>query len=140
MNFTQPVPLSLYVHYPWCIQKCPYCDFNSHTLGEDQEQRYIQALIRQLEQTLPDIWGRPIQSIFFGGGTPSLMSEAGLDMFLSQARALLGFQPDIEITLEANPGTVDFEKFSGFRQAGINRLSMGIQSFDDEKLRDLGRI
>lgn len=140
MNFTQPVPLSLYVHYPWCIQKCPYCDFNSHTLGQDQEQRYIQALIRQLEQTLPDIWGRPIQSIFFGGGTPSLMSEAGLDMFLSQARALLGFQPDIEITLEANPGTVDFEKFSGFHQAGVNRLSMGIQSFDDEKLRDLGRI
>lgn len=140
MNFTQPVPLSLYVHYPWCIQKCPYCDFNSHTLGQDQEQLYIQALVRQLEQTLPDIWGRPIQSIFFGGGTPSLMSEAGLDAFLSQARALLGFQPDIEITLEANPGTVDFEKFSGFRQAGINRLSMGIQSFDDDKLRALGRI
>jgi len=140
LNFTQPVPLSLYVHYPWCIQKCPYCDFNSHTLGHDQEQRYIQALIRQLEQTLPDIWGRPIQSIFFGGGTPSLMSEAGLDAFLSQARALLGFQPDIEITLEANPGTVDFEKFSGFRQAGVNRLSMGIQSFDDEKLQALGRI
>ncbi|QBZ82083.1 Oxygen-independent coproporphyrinogen-III oxidase-like protein YqeR [Hydrogenovibrio crunogenus] len=140
MNFTQPVPLSLYVHYPWCIQKCPYCDFNSHTLKEDQEQKYIQAMVRQLEQTLPDIWGRPIQSIFFGGGTPSLMSEAGLDAFLSQARALLGFQPDIEITLEANPGTVDFEKFSGFRQAGVNRLSMGIQSFDDEKLRALGRI
>ncbi|MDG4813580.1 radical SAM family heme chaperone HemW [Hydrogenovibrio sp. 3SP14C1] len=140
MNFTQPVPLSLYVHYPWCIQKCPYCDFNSHTLGQDQEKMYIQALVRQLEQTLPDVWGRPIQSIFFGGGTPSLMSEAGLDTFLSQARALLGFQPDIEITLEANPGTVDFEKFAGFRQAGVNRLSMGVQSFDDEKLHALGRI
>lgn len=101
---------------------------------------YIQALVRQLEQTLPDVWGRPIQSIFFGGGTPSLMSEAGLDTFLSQARALLGFQPDIEITLEANPGTVDFEKFAGFRQAGVNRLSMGVQSFDDEKLHALGRI
>lgn len=140
MNFTQPVPLSLYVHYPWCIQKCPYCDFNSHTLGQDQEKIYIQALVRQLEQTLPDVWGRPIQSIFFGGGTPSLMSESGLDTFLSQARALLGFQPDIEITLEANPGTVDFEKFAGFRQAGVNRLSMGVQSFDDEKLHALGRI
>ncbi|BBN58520.1 radical SAM family heme chaperone HemW [Hydrogenovibrio marinus] len=140
MNFTQPLPLSLYVHYPWCIQKCPYCDFNSHTLGENQEQAYLAAMIRQLEQTLPSIWGRPIQSIFFGGGTPSLISEAGLDSFLSQLRALLGFSPEIEITLEANPGTVDFEKFAGFRQVGVNRLSMGIQSFDDEKLKTLGRI
>ncbi|MDX1796541.1 MAG: radical SAM family heme chaperone HemW, partial [Hydrogenovibrio sp.] len=140
MNFTQPLPLSLYVHYPWCIQKCPYCDFNSHTLGDDQESAYLSAMIRQLEQTLPSVWGRPIQSIFFGGGTPSLISEAGLDRFLSQVRALLGFQPDIEITLEANPGTVDFEKFAGFRQAGINRLSMGVQSFDDQKLDALGRI
>lgn len=140
LQFTQPVPLSLYVHYPWCIQKCPYCDFNSHTLGTNQEAAYLGALIQQLEQTLPMVWGRPIQSIFFGGGTPSLMSEAGLDSFLSRARALLGFQPDIEITLEANPGTVDFEKFAGFRQAGVNRLSMGIQSFDDEKLHALGRI
>ncbi|MPQ77192.1 radical SAM family heme chaperone HemW [Hydrogenovibrio sp. JE_KL2] len=140
MNFTQPLPLSLYVHYPWCIQKCPYCDFNSHTLGKNQEQAYLAAMIRQLEQTLPSIWGRPIQSIFFGGGTPSLISEAGLDSFLSQLRALLGFSPEIEITLEANPGTVDFEKFAGFRQVGVNRLSMGIQSFDDEKLNTLGRI
>lgn len=141
MNFTQPIPLSLYVHYPWCIQKCPYCDFNSHTLkpGID-EDRYIDALIKQLEQTLPMIWGRPVQSVFFGGGTPSLISEAGLNRFMSQARALLGFGPDIEVTLEANPGTVDYEKFSGFYQAGINRLSMGIQSFDDEKLQALGRI
>jgi oxygen-independent coproporphyrinogen-3 oxidase len=140
LNFTQPLPLSLYVHYPWCIQKCPYCDFNSHTLGENQEQAYLSAMIRQLEQTLPSIWGRPIQSIFFGGGTPSLISEAGLDSFLSRLRALLGFSPEIEITLEANPGTVDFEKFAGFRQVGVNRLSMGIQSFDDEKLNTLGRI
>ncbi|MGC9385703.1 MAG: radical SAM family heme chaperone HemW [Hydrogenovibrio sp.] len=140
MEFTQPVPLSLYVHYPWCIQKCPYCDFNSHTLADDQEAAYLAAMIQQLEQTLPLIWGRPIESIFFGGGTPSLMSEAGLDGFLSRLRALLGFRPGIEITLEANPGTVDFEKFVGFRQAGINRLSMGIQSFDDEKLQALGRI
>ncbi len=140
MNFTQPVPLSLYVHYPWCIQKCPYCDFNSHTLRSNDEAAYINALIKQLEQTLPQVWGRPIQSIFFGGGTPSLISEEGLEKFMSHARALLGFKSDIEITLEANPGTVDFKKFAGFRQAGINRLSMGIQSFADEKLRSLGRI
>lgn len=141
MNFTQPIPLSLYVHYPWCVQKCPYCDFNSHTLKQSvDEAAYIEALLRQLEQTLPLVWGRPIRSIFFGGGTPSLISEAGLNRFMSQARALLGFGPEIEVTLEANPGTVDFEKFAMFREAGINRLSMGIQSFDDVKLRALGRI
>lgn len=141
MNFTQPLPLSLYVHYPWCVQKCPYCDFNSHTLKKEiDEAAYISAMILQLERLLPQIWGRPIVSIFFGGGTPSLISEEGLNRFLSQARALLGFSPEIEITLEANPGTVDFEKFAGFHQAGINRLSMGIQSFDNEKLHALGRI
>lgn len=141
MNFTQPLPLSLYVHYPWCVQKCPYCDFNSHTLKKEiDEAGYIDAMLLQLEQLLPQIWGRPIVSIFFGGGTPSLISEEGLNRFLSQARALLGFSPEIEITLEANPGTVDFEKFAGFYEAGINRLSMGIQSFDDEKLKKLGRI
>lgn len=140
MQFTQPIPLSLYVHYPWCVQKCPYCDFNSHTQGQQDEAAYIEAMLRQLEQSLPSIWGRPIHSIFFGGGTPSLISQAGLERFMSQARALLGFQPNIEITLEANPGTVDYEKFAGFREAGINRLSMGIQSFDDEKLKALGRI
>lgn len=140
MNFTQSIPLSLYVHYPWCIQKCPYCDFNSHPSAQEDEAAYIDALIHQLEQTLPWVWGRPIESIFFGGGTPSLMSEAGLNKFLSHARALLGFKPNIEITLEANPGTVDYEKFAGFKEAGINRLSMGIQSFSDEKLKVLGRI
>ena len=141
MKFTQPIPLSLYVHYPWCVQKCPYCDFNSHTLKKEiDEAAYIDALIKQLEQTLPMIWGRPIKSIFFGGGTPSLISEAGLNSFMSQARARLGFGPEIEVTLEANPGTVDFEKFAGFREAGINRLSMGIQSFADDKLKALGRI
>ena len=141
MNFTQPLPLSLYVHYPWCVQKCPYCDFNSHTLKREiDEAAYINALIVQLERLLPQIWGRPIVSIFFGGGTPSLISEEGLNRFLSQARALLGFSPEIEVTLEANPGTVDFEKFAGFYEAGINRLSMGIQSFDNEKLKALGRI
>lgn len=140
MIFKQPLPLSLYIHYPWCVQKCPYCDFNSHTLGQDQEQRYLQALIKQLELALPSIWGRPIESIFFGGGTPSLLSEQGLDWLLSQLRARLGFSPQIEITLEANPGTVDFNKFAGFYQAGINRLSIGIQSFSDQKLAALGRI
>jgi len=141
LQFHHPIPLSLYVHYPWCIEKCPYCDFNSHTLKKDnQEKAYIDALITQLEQTLPRVWGRPIQSIFFGGGTPSLMSEESLNNFLSRARALLGFQPSIEITLEANPGTVDFNKFKGFREAGVNRLSMGVQSFDNEKLKALGRI
>jgi oxygen-independent coproporphyrinogen-3 oxidase len=134
------------VHYPWCERKCPYCDFNSHSLNsaglsqQAEEERYLAAMIRQLEQTLPQIWGRPIHSIFFGGGTPSLMSEAGLNQFLSQLRALLGFGPDVEITLEANPGTVDLQKFAGFRQAGINRLSIGVQSFDNQKLASLGRI
>jgi len=140
MKFYQPIPLSLYVHYPWCIQKCPYCDFNSHTQRAEDENAYIEAMIKQLEKTLPMVWGRPIQSIFFGGGTPSLISEKGLDKFMSHARALLGFKSDIEITLEANPGTVDFKKFAGFHQAGINRLSIGIQSFADKKLQDLGRI
>lgn len=141
MKFSQTLPLSLYVHYPWCVQKCPYCDFNSHTLkSEIDEKAYLQAMITQLEGLLPQIWGRPIKSIFFGGGTPSLISEQGLNWFLSQARARLGFGPEIEITLEANPGTVDYEKFAGFYQAGINRLSMGIQSFSDEKLKALGRI
>jgi len=152
LPFYSPLPLSLYVHYPWCQRKCPYCDFNSHSLSAAQgkkmsssveaaqEQRYLDALIRQLEQTLPQIWGRPIQSIFFGGGTPSLISEAGLDGVLSKARALLGFGSEVEITLEANPGTVDYEKFAGFREAGVNRLSIGVQSFNDQKLAALGRI
>lgn len=144
MKFSQPLPLSLYVHYPWCAQKCPYCDFNSHSQKKQAtqytERAYLQAMVDQLVQTLPQVWGRKIGSIFFGGGTPSLMSVEGLDWFLSQTRALLAFGPEVEITLEANPGTVDFEKFAGFRQAGVNRLSLGIQSFSDEKLQALGRI
>ncbi len=143
MLFTQPLPLSLYIHYPWCVQKCPYCDFNSHQAKNDlvsQEQLYLQALVKQLELTLPMIWGRPISSIFFGGGTPSLMSVEGFDWLMSQLRALLGFSPDIEVTLEANPGTVDVAKFAGFRQAGVNRLSLGVQSFNDTHLKALGRI
>lgn len=143
MLFTQPLPLSLYIHYPWCVQKCPYCDFNSHQAKNDlssQEQLYLQALVKQLELTLPMIWGRQISSIFFGGGTPSLMSVEGFDWLMSQLRALLGFSPDIEVTLEANPGTVDVAKFAGFRQAGVNRLSLGVQSFNDSHLKALGRI
>lgn len=143
LSFTQPLPLALYIHYPWCVQKCPYCDFNSHQAKADlaqQEADYLAALIKQLESTLPMIWGRPIQSIFFGGGTPSLISVEGLDWLMSQLRALLGFAPDIEITLEANPGTVDETKFIGFKQAGINRLSLGIQSFNPAHLTALGRI
>ena len=140
-SFSQVLPLSLYIHYPWCVQKCPYCDFNSHTLKQNTvEDAYLDAVILQLEKTLPMIWGRPIQSIFFGGGTPSLISQSGLESLLSRLRALLNFAPNIEITLEANPGTVDYEKFSGFFAAGVNRLSMGIQSFDDDKLQALGRI
>ncbi len=143
LHFEQPIPLSLYIHYPWCVQKCPYCDFNSHQVKADfaqQQQRYLHALVQQLENTLPMIWGRPIESIFFGGGTPSLMSVEGLDWLLSQLRALLGFSPQTEITLEANPGTVDEAKFIGFRQAGITRLSLGIQSFHPAHLQALGRI
>lgn len=141
LNFSHPPPLSLYVHYPWCIQKCPYCDFNSHNVKDsDNEKAYVDAMLTQLEQTLPLIWGRPIRSIFFGGGTPSLFSEKEFSRFMSHARALLGFSGEIEVTLEANPGTVDYEKFSMFFNNGVNRLSMGIQSFDNEKLKALGRI
>ena len=134
-------PLSLYVHYPWCVRKCPYCDFNSHAAeGEMPEQRYIDALIRDLELSLPLIWGRRIHSIFFGGGTPSLMSAAGFDRLMAALRARLQFDADIEVTLEANPGTFESDKFRGFRDSGANRLSIGIQSFNEQHLKALGRI
>lgn len=134
-------PLSLYVHVPWCVQKCPYCDFNSHEArGEIPEAAYLEALIADLQSALPLIWGRSVVSIFFGGGTPSLLSPAGLDAFLAQVRALVKLAPDAEITLEANPGTVEAARFAGFRAAGINRLSLGIQSFNDRHLTALGRI
>ncbi|HYA37628.1 MAG TPA: radical SAM family heme chaperone HemW [Candidatus Methylomirabilis sp.] len=140
-NFATLPPLSLYVHLPWCVRKCPYCDFNSHEARETiPEQQYIDALLCDLEQDLPRVWGRPVQSIFLGGGTPSLFSPAAIDRLLSEIRARLPLQQDAEITLEANPGTVDIERFRGFREAGVNRLSIGIQSFDDDKLRALGRI
>jgi oxygen-independent coproporphyrinogen-3 oxidase len=137
-------PLSLYVHIPWCVRKCPYCDFNSHehALGLDAipEREYLAALRRDLEQALPLIWGRPVVSVFVGGGTPSVFSARGIETLLSDVRALLPLQADCEITLEANPGTFEADKFAAFRAAGVNRLSIGIQSFDEEKLRALGRI
>lgn len=140
-NFTQQIPLSLYIHFPWCVRKCPYCDFNSHALKQElPEMAYINALIADLEQDLPRIWGRGISSIFMGGGTPSLFSAAAMDHLLTAIKSRLRMAADIEITMEANPGTVEQSKFEGFRQAGINRLSIGIQSFQADKLKALGRI
>lgn len=143
MNFTQPLPLSLYVHFPWCEQKCPYCDFNSHQAKaslQADERRYLRALVKQLEISLPYIWGRPIETIFFGGGTPSLMSVEGFDWLMSQFRSLLGLRPGIEINFEANPGSADAEKFASFAKAGVNRLSIGVQSFNNQHLQAIGRI
>lgn len=134
-------PLSLYVHVPWCVRKCPYCDFNSHERrGEVQWREYVDALIRDLEQDLPLVWGRVVHSVFFGGGTPSLMPPEFMDDFLQRASALLSLAPGCEITLETNPGTAEHGRFEGYRAAGINRLSFGIQSFDDRALQTLGRI
>ena len=129
-------PLSLYIHIPWCVKKCPYCDFNSH----NPEQQYIKTLLEDLEQILPEVWGRRLVSIFIGGGTPSLFSAEGINTLISGVRARMSCIADMEITLEANPGTFEQKKFSQFKQAGINRLSIGIQSFDNEKLEKLGRI
>ncbi|HET19127.1 MAG TPA: oxygen-independent coproporphyrinogen III oxidase-like protein, partial [Chromatiales bacterium] len=140
-NFTSLPPLALYIHLPWCVRKCPYCDFNSHQAPDTlPETEYVDALLRDLEQELPLIWGRPIVSIFFGGGTPSLFSAEALDRLFSGLRARLKLLPDIEITLEANPGTVEAGRFREFRALGINRLSIGVQSFQDEQLAALGRI
>ena len=134
-------PLSLYVHVPWCVQKCPYCDFNSHALqGGIPEAHYLQALEADLIHHLPHIWGRTIHTVFIGGGTPSLLSAKAMDHLLSMLRNLLGIGPAIEITMEANPGTVEATKFKEFAAAGINRLSLGIQSFNNEHLHTLGRI
>ncbi len=134
-------PLSLYVHLPWCLKKCPYCDFNSHeSRGELQEARYLDALCADLEAALPLIWGRRVVSIFIGGGTPSLFSPAGIDRLIADIRARLPLQPGIEITLEANPGTFERERFKAYRAAGVTRLSIGVQSFDDDALRAIGRV
>ena len=141
LEFRKSPALSLYVHIPWCVQKCPYCDFNSHEAeGGIPERAYVDALIADLQSALPLIWGRPVQTVFFGGGTPSLLSPAAIDELIAAFRALAMLTPDAEITLEANPGTVEAEKFAGFRAAGINRLSLGIQSFNDDHLKALGRI
>lgn len=135
-------PLSLYVHLPWCLRKCPYCDFNSHEVqrGELPEQRYLDAIRADLEASLPLIWGREVHSIFIGGGTPSLFSPEGIDRLLSDVRARVKLVPDAEVTLEANPGTFEKDRFRAFRAAGVTRLSVGVQSFDDAHLRALGRV
>lgn len=134
-------PLSLYVHLPWCLKKCPYCDFNSHEVsGELPEQRYLDALMADLEASLPLIWGRTVHSIFIGGGTPSLFSPQAIDRLLADIRARLRLEPDCEITLEANPGTFEKHRFKAFRSAGVTRLSVGVQSFDDGHLKALGRV
>ena len=134
-------PLALYIHLPWCVRKCPYCDFNSHEArGALPEARYVAALIADLEQALPEVWGRRIYTVFFGGGTPSLFSAQAIDSILAAVRSRLALASDAEITLEANPGTVEAEKFRDFRAAGVNRLSLGVQSFNDRHLKALGRI
>jgi putative oxygen-independent coproporphyrinogen III oxidase len=149
-------PLSLYIHLPWCIKKCPYCDFNSHEerdaargdspdsqsgkLSDATEQRYLNALMADLEASLPLIWGRTVHSIFIGGGTPSLFSPQAIDQLLAGVRARLRLEADCEITLEANPGTFEKDRFKAFRAAGVNRLSIGVQSFNDEHLKALGRV
>ncbi len=137
-------PLSLYVHLPWCIKKCPYCDFNSHEWRDNAqgmpEQRYIDALLADLEASLPLIWGRPVHSIFIGGGTPSLFEPASIDRLISGIRARLPLEAEAEITMEANPGTFEKDRFKAFRAAGVTRLSIGVQSFNDAHLKALGRV
>jgi putative oxygen-independent coproporphyrinogen III oxidase len=142
-KFTALPPLSLYIHIPWCIRKCPYCDFNSHEAGKDgafPEREYINALMSDLESELPNFWGRTIHTIFIGGGTPSLFSADAIGEILAGVRARTRLSPTAEITLEANPGTFEMEKFAGYKSVGVNRLSIGIQSFNDAHLKALGRV
>jgi putative oxygen-independent coproporphyrinogen III oxidase len=136
------IPLSLYIHVPWCVRKCPYCDFNSHQVAAEgiPERQYLAALLKDLEQVLPRVWGRRVSSIFFGGGTPSLLSPGVVAELLSGIRARIPCVPTAEITLEANPGSIEAEKFKQFREAGVTRLSLGVQSFNDLNLHVLGRI
>ncbi|MCA0395650.1 MAG: radical SAM family heme chaperone HemW [Proteobacteria bacterium] len=137
----RPPPLSLYVHLPWCVRKCPYCDFNSHEArGALPFDAYVDALLADLDHDLPLVWGRTIHSVFFGGGTPSLFPAGAIDRFLQQASARLRFAPGAEITLETNPGTAEHGRFEDYRAAGVNRISFGIQTFDDAVLQRLGRI
>jgi len=137
-------PLSLYVHLPWCLRKCPYCDFNSHALPDSldalPQQRYVEALLADLEASLPFVWGRRVHTVFIGGGTPSLFEPAVIERLIGDIRARLPLEPDCEITLEANPGTFERDRFRAFREAGVTRLSIGVQSFDDERLAALGRV
>lgn len=141
ISFSQPLPpLSIYVHVPWCIKKCPYCDFNSHAHTHIPEEQYLQALEQDLIAVLPSVWGRSIQSVFIGGGTPSLLSEQAIDRLLTLLRNLFNIAPDTEITMEANPGAVEATRFQSYAQSGITRLSLGIQSFDDVALECLGRV
>ena len=143
LNLGDLPPLSLYVHMPWCLAKCPYCDFNSHAVpsaGGLPEKRYLAALITDLEAALPQVWGRPVVSVFIGGGTPSLVSPEGLDGLLAAIRARLPLAPGCEVTMEANPGSFERERFKAFAAAGVTRLSIGVQSFNDEMLRRLGRV
>jgi putative oxygen-independent coproporphyrinogen III oxidase len=136
-----PPPLSLYVHMPWCVRKCPYCDFNSHQgKGELPFDAYVDALLRDLDHDLPLVWGRTVHSVFFGGGTPSLFPPEAIDRFLQAASSRLRFAPGLEVTLETNPGTAEHGRFESYRAAGVNRISFGIQSFDDGSLEKLGRI
>ena len=142
LQLTALPPLSLYIHLPWCIRKCPYCDFNSHEMAVQDlpETRYLDALVADLEAALPLIWGRPVHSIFIGGGTPSLFSPQAIDRLLGDIRARLKLAADCEITLEANPGTFEKNRFRGYRSAGVTRLSVGVQSFNDQHLKALGRV
>ena len=148
LQLTALPPLSLYIHLPWCLRKCPYCDFNSHELhvrdqapgGGLPEQHYIDALVADLESALPLVWGRTVHSIFIGGGTPSLFSPQAIETLLSAVRARLRLEADCEITLEANPGTFEKDRFRAFRAAGVTRLSVGVQSFNDRHLKTLGRV
>jgi putative oxygen-independent coproporphyrinogen III oxidase len=147
LQLTALPPLSLYIHLPWCLKKCPYCDFNSHEWSATAapgapmpEARYLDALRADLEASLPLVWGRPVVSVFIGGGTPSLFSPEAIDRLLGDVRARLPLEPDAEITLEANPGTFEKDRFRAFRDAGVTRLSVGVQSFDDAALKALGRV
>ena len=134
-------PLSIYIHVPWCIRKCPYCDFNSHeTSGDIPEERYLNALQADIEQALPDVWGRQVHTVFIGGGTPSLLSANAVDRLMAMLRAHFNLWPDAEITLEANPGAAEASRFKSYAESGINRISLGIQTFDDLLLKKLGRV
>ena len=140
MPLQAPPPLSLYIHLPWCVRKCPYCDFNSHEFSQLPETEYVDALLTDLSHELPYIWGRQVETIFIGGGTPSLFSGQAIDRLMSGLRSLLNINPAIETTMEANPGSADSDNFKDYRAAGINRLSIGVQSFNNQHLQLLGRI